>query len=68
MHSAVKEATPGPVMAVPESNHKGVSSLASSYAAVVSMDVDVQKGRLLKDKCLLERTVLDIEVTKQTSK
>ncbi len=51
-------------MTLPESHHKGVSSLASSYAAVMSLNVDVQKGRLLGDMSLLSRTIDDIEVAK----
>ncbi len=53
-------------MALPELHHERVISLASSYAAVMSLDVSVQKGRLLGDKSsLLERTIIDMEVTKQ---
>ncbi len=51
-------------MTLPESRHKGVSSLASSYAAVMSLDVNVEKGILLGDMSLLSRTIDDIEVTK----
>ncbi len=51
-------------MALPESHHKCASSLASSYATFMSLDVNVKKGRLLGDTCLLSRTIDDIEVAK----
>ncbi len=59
----------------PNPNHERETSLGSSYAAIQSMDVNVKKGRLLREmilgdmtleqKALLARTIMDIEVSKQ---